>query len=111
MNSLDYFKNHVLVIFLLDFCKSFEYVKNTMNDINTLPKTTFSGRRFTRKQVVPTKQCRSIISMTYDPYFHGCVQVKSIRYAHNFCIYLQPALLCRDYQETIGAGSGNGSEV
>ena len=41
----------MLVIFLLDFCKSFEYVKNTMNDINTLPKTTFSGRRFTKKQL------------------------------------------------------------
>ena len=51
MNSLAYSKKHVLVIFLLDFCKSFEYVKNTMNDINTLPKTTFSGRRFTRKQL------------------------------------------------------------
>ena len=38
--------------------------------------------------------------MTYDLRFHECVQVKSIRYAHHFCLYLQPALLCRDYRSS-----------
>ena len=51
MHSLAYLKKYLLVIFLLDFRKSFEYVKNIMNDINTLPRTTFSGLRFTRKQL------------------------------------------------------------
>ena len=51
MHSLAYLKKHLLVIFLLNFDNSFEYVKNMMIDINTLSRTTFSGCRFTRKQL------------------------------------------------------------
>ena len=56
MHSLAYLKKRLLVIFLLDFDNSFEYVKNTMNDINTLRRTTFSGRRFTRKQLAQVQE-------------------------------------------------------
>ena len=81
MNPLAYSKKYLPAIFLLNFLQSFKYVKNIMNGINTLAKTTFSGRRFTRKQLEEVQETvqrfqnlsRKKLALTLRRNFYRCV--------------------------------------
>jgi len=52
------------------------------------------------KQVVPTKQCRSIISISYISQLLAARGVKSGVYKARQGDITKPALLCRDYLKT-----------
>jgi len=56
------------------------------------------GCRIQQKRVVPTKQCRSIISISYISQLLAARGVKSGVYKAGQGDIPKPALLCRDYQ-------------